>query len=145
MLHVGPRNRRRLTASAAALGLVAAIVVGIVLLTRWGSSGRHTSDGSGSGLHYVHYTTRYLPGGDARYNAHSRRLVFGLMKQQVRALVGPPDKVFRYQSLLCWQYQVNAVHSDANGVVYNADRLCFSYGRYSEKFIQWGGTWQPFS
>jgi hypothetical protein len=88
----------------------------------------------------VPFTIHYTPGGDARYNAHSRRLVFGLTKQQVRRLVGPPAKVVGN----CWQYDVHAVYSD--GYVDTADRVCFFYGRYSKKLVQGaGGVWNVFS
>lgn len=126
------------------LGLIAALVAGVALLTGSRSPGRRVSDGSRSGLHYVPFTTHYLHGGNARYNAHSNHLPFGLTKQQVRRLVGPPDKALRYQALLCWQYQVNAVNSDRKSFVHNADRLCFLYGRYSQKYWQWNGAWSVY-
>jgi hypothetical protein len=140
LLDLGPRNRRRLTGAAVGVGLIAAIAVGVVLLAGSGSSGRHKSGASGSRrLHYVPFTVHYTPGGDARYNARSKRLIFGLTKQQVRRLVGPPAKVVGN----CWQYQVNAVYSD--GYVDSADRLCFYSGRYSQKFVQGpGGVWKAF-
>jgi hypothetical protein len=123
------------------VGLIAAIAVGVVLLAGSRSSGGHTSGVTGSRhLHYVPFTIHYTPGGDAEYNAHSKRLVFGLTKQQVRGLVGPPAKFVGN----CWQYQVNAVYSD--GYVDTADRLCFFAGRYSQKFVKGpGGVWKAFS
>lgn len=140
LLDVGPRNRRRLTGLAVGVGLIAAIAVGAVLLAGSRSSGRHKSGVSGSSsLHYVPYSIHYTPGADARYNAHSNRVVFGLTKQQVRRLVGPPTKIVGN----CWQYQVNAVYS--NGYVDTADKLCFFGGRYSQKFIQGpGGVWKAY-
>lgn len=58
--------------------------------------------------------------------------------QQVRALVGPPSKT----SGSCWQYQLDEFRSD-HGVdrTYNADRVCFYEGRYSEQYLEMNGTW----
>lgn len=123
-----------------AIGLIVAIVVWIVLLTGGHNSGRHNSSKSGADrFHHVYFTTRYLLGGNARYIAHSKRLSFGLTKQQVRRLVGPPAKIARN----CWQYPVHRV--DSNGYSEKTDKLCFYDGRYSQKYIQGnGGVWTAY-
>lgn len=120
--------------------MIAAVVLGAVLVTNTHDSGRRSSGRSGSRhLHYIPFTIRYTPGADAQYNAHSKSLVYGLTKQQVRKLVGPPAKIVGD----CWRYQVNAVYSDGYAEV--ADKLCFAYGHYSQKFVQGpGGVWKAF-
>ena|SRR5581483_8728873 len=135
MRNMGPRKRRRVTAAIVGLGLIAAVVVGIVLLTGKGNSGRHTS----GRLHHVSYTIRYLPGGDAQYIAHYHNLPYGLTKQQVRRLVGPPTKIANN----CWQYPVHEVYSD--GYTEKTDKLCFYDGRYTQKYIQGSsGVWNAY-
>jgi len=137
---MGPRNRRRLTAAAVSLGLIAAIVVGTVLLTGGRNSGGHKSDRSGAGsYHHIYYTTRYLSGGDARYIAHYEHLAYGLTKAQVRRLVGPPPKIAGN----CWEYPVHRVDSDGSSE--KADKLCFYDGRYSQRYIQGNsGGWNAY-
>ncbi|HZP73762.1 MAG TPA: hypothetical protein VFA97_10340 [Gaiellaceae bacterium] len=123
--------------------MIVVIAIGLALLAGSPSAGRHKSGATGSRHRHYVPSIHYTAGADVHYNAHSKRLVFGLTRQQVRRLVGTPEKVLRYQGLLCWQYQVNAVWS--TGYVDKADRLCFEAGSYTQRFIQGaGGAWNAY-
>jgi hypothetical protein len=119
---MGPRNKRRLTIAAMALAVIAAIIVAVVVLN--GSSTPAA-------------TIAYRGPTDARYDANSRKLVFGMTKQQVRRAVGPPEKVVGR----CWQYRVNRVMP--NHALWNADRVCFDGGSYSDLNFESNGVWDP--
>lgn len=78
---------------------------------------------------------------DKLYYANSGKLVFGMTKQQVRRLVGPPSKVLGR----CWLYEINRKFP-ANGrrtgpVTWNADKVCFEGGQYSERHSRMNGIW----
>ena len=111
------------------LAAIAAIIVAIALLTR--SSGSPT--GPRAGGHVIGKT-------DARYYANSQKLVFGMTKQQVRRIVGPPTKTVGR----CWQYEINVeypANKNRGDFIWNADRVCFLGGQYSDTHGELNGKW----
>lgn len=123
---MGHRARRRLTVGVVALLVAVAAVAGVVLLG--GGSG---SSGKRPGISYVGPT-------DARYDANRSSVVFGMTRAQVRKLVGPPTKVVGS----CWQYQINEYTSfHGQHSTFNADRLCFLEGKYSDYHSEVNGRW----
>lgn len=127
---MGPRARRRLAAIAVGVGAIAAVAVGFELL-----SNQSPDSCVPSSCGHVMGKT------DKLYYSNSGKLTFGMTKQQVRRLVGPPSKVFGR----CWLYRINRKFP-ANGrrtgdVTWNADKVCFEAGQYSERHTQLNGIW----
>lgn len=119
---MGPRNRRRLAIAAVVLGVIAAVGVAVAVL-----SGGSSAPAA---------TVTYQGPTDARYDANSSKVVFGMTRAQIRRLVGPPEKVVNG----CWQYQVNKVVFARS--VWNAVRLCFYGGRYAISHSESNGSWR---
>jgi hypothetical protein len=117
---MGPRNQRRLAGGAAALAVLLALGAALMLLGRSGGSGPVAA-------HYAGPT-------DSRFTASSARLVYGMTKRQVLALVGPPEKTVGR----CWQYRVNKL---IRGTLLNAERVCFESGAYSDLQLETDGAW----
>jgi hypothetical protein len=114
-------------------GVVALVAVAAVLLTRQGGSG--TPAGVRAGGHVVGKT-------DARYYKNSGKLAFGMTEQQVQRLVGAPTKTIGQ----CWQYAINIAYpSNKNRAAFtwNADRLCFDAGVYSQSHGEFNDVWDP--
>jgi hypothetical protein len=128
---MGPRARSRLARGVIGLAVIAAAIVAATLLTKQSGSGSRA--GPRAGGHVVGKT-------DTRYYKNSTKLTFGMTKQQVLRLVGPPTKSVGR----CWQYDIN-VEYPANGkradFVWNADRMCFDGGRYSDLHEEMNGRW----
>jgi hypothetical protein len=127
---MGPRNQRRLTSGGIGLAVIVAIVLAIAL-TRSANQPGPVSAGSAT-------ASPSGQKGDERYAANSGELVYGMTPHQVRALVGPPSKI----AGTCWQYQLDEFRSD-HGVArtYNADRICFYAGKFSEQYLEMNGQW----
>jgi hypothetical protein len=113
------------------LAVIAAVIVAAKLLTKQSGSGSPAGPKAGA---------RVVGKTDTRYYKNSTKLVFGMTEQQVRRLVGPPTKTLGR----CWQYEIN-VEYPANGkradFIWNADRVCFYGGRYSELHEEFNGKW----
>jgi hypothetical protein len=125
---MGHRARRRLKVGLIALAVLAAIALGFVLLGR----------GSGSGSAGLADGDRYVGPTDVRYDANRTKVIFGMTKAQVEKFVGPPTRIVKN----CWQYRVNRFSSfNGQHSTWNADRLCFYEGKYSESHSETNGTW----
>jgi hypothetical protein len=130
---VGPRAQRRLRGGLISLAVIAAVVVAAVLLTS------HAGSGSPAGLRGGGHV---VGTSDRRYYKTSGKLVFGMTKQQVRRLVGPPTKTVGR----CWEYAINIAYpanKNRAAFTWNADRLCFDEGRYSDSHGEFNGVWDP--
>jgi hypothetical protein len=126
---MGPRTRRRLTVGLVALAVVAAVAVGVVVFTGGGGSSSSTG---------LHDGDRYIGPTDARYDANFTKVIFGMTKAQVEKIVGPPTRV----TGSCWQYRVNQFSSfRGSSSTWNAARLCFYEGKYSESHTETNGIW----
>jgi len=63
-----------------------------------------------------------------------------MTEQQVRRLVGPPTK----KAGRCWEYELNVeypANAQHGNQIWNADKLCFDGGRYSESHAKFNGKW----
>lgn len=139
-VEMGPRNRRRVIKGSIWLGVIAAIVAAVVLLTRPANqSGPGLSAGATQGIG---------KGGVPSTPIHDKifSLSFGITKKQVLRRLGPPTKIVGN----CWQYTVNeASYTLQQGKVFidgveNADRLCFSFGdMYTSNRTELNGRWLP--
>lgn len=125
---MGPRAKRRLRGGLIALALVAAVIVAVTLFTR--RSGSHSSQGLRADGQVVGQT-------DSRYFVNSPKLVYGMTERQVLRLVGPPTKKLGR----CWQYELNLEYKKLGKQIWNADRVCFDGGLYSESHGEWNGKW----
>ena len=113
--------------------MIAAAVVAAVLVTR------HAGSGSPAGLRAG---GNVVGTSDTRYYENSGKLSFGMTKQQVRRLVGPPTNTVGR----CWEYAINVAYpakQNRAAFTWNADRLCFDGGRYSESHGEFNGVWDP--
>jgi hypothetical protein len=128
---MGPRAKRRLVGALLSLVVIAAVVGLATLITRRSASG--SPAGLRVGAHVVGTH-------DAQYYKNSTSLAFGMTKQEVRSLVGAPTRT----DGRCWQYEIN-VQYPANQsharFIWNADRVCFDGGRYSESHEEMNGKW----
>jgi len=125
---MGPRAKRRLGRGVIALALVAAVVVAVTLLTR--RSAPNSPEGMRDGGEVVGPT-------DRQYFDNSPKLAYGMTEQEVLHLVGPPTKRLGR----CWQYDINVEYKKLGHQIWNADRVCFDEGRYSESHGEWNGNW----
>jgi hypothetical protein len=128
---MGARTRRRLIG-----GLIAACAIVVVIIAAASLTGRstsHSAAGPRVGGHIVGKN-------DAQYYKNSFKLVFGMTKAQAQRLVGMPSKKLGR----CWQYDINVeypANSRRAAVIWNADRVCFDGGVYSDSHGEMNGTW----
>lgn len=123
---IGPRTRRRLGATGAALGVLALLGAGGALLARAPHRSAPNLD--------VASTAAAI-----RYETKRSKLIFGMTRRQVRRLVGPPMRVVGN----CWQYPPYAETGGPNAkTIVTADRLCFAFGRYATSEFWWNGKWR---
>jgi hypothetical protein len=122
-VEMGPRNQRRLTASAITLAAVLVIVTSGL----WFFGGlpfTHSANHADSTV-----TPRHL-------TLVTDSLVYGMSRQQVAHKIGQPEKVAGG----CWQYPENKM--DFVGQKINAVRVCFLGNAYSNDYVQLDGKWR---
>src|SRR6476469_4893650 len=117
---MGPRNKRRLIASAITLGVVVVVAMMVLILRP---------------------TTRPLssPTAAVKKPAQSsvtQRLVYGMSKADVMRRVGRPTVTVG----ACWQYNEDRTIWDGQHTV-NAERVCFLGGVYSYSYYKMDGKW----
>jgi hypothetical protein len=121
---MGPRTRRRLAYAAAVLAVLALAVAGIALF----SGSRHSAP---------RLSAAESTPASRRYFANRLKLTYGMTRQQIRHLVGPPAKVIGS----CWRYPRYTV--TGLGKTYTtADGLCFYDGHYSSQQFWMNGKWE---
>lgn len=120
---MGPRNRRRLTTAAVALGAIAAIAV--LVVWRGGGTALVRSTSQSSGMRVPAHLT-LLPD----------KLTYGMSTQQVLRRIGKPERI----AGSCWQYRENV--KDFAGQTINAVRVCFFSNAYSSNYVEIDGKWR---
>lgn len=131
VLEMGPRNRRRVTKAGIGLAMVLAVVA-VVLVTR-------PSNHSGPA---VSAPQLHVPPAIARLNANRSKVVFGLTKQQVRHLIGPPTRIVGN----CWHYPLyEFTFQPGDKPVRTGDGFCFVFGVYNTHEFWQNGKWWTLS
>jgi hypothetical protein len=125
---MGPRARRRAITGAVSLGVVVVIAGAIVL---GGGSPSHTGPAAD--------TDTDAPVVGRVQSPVTGKLVYGMTRKQVLALIGKPAKSLRDQNGMgCWQYTVSRTKARRT---LSAVRVCFFSGRYSVAHYKVNGKW----
>ena len=121
---IGPRNRRRISAAAAVVGVIAAgaVVVFLVLMRPSNHPARGTSA-----------TSTRVPGHPVSV---TEKLVYGMGPSEVVRRVGRPTRTVG----ACWQYDENLKIRGGQNTL-NAERVCFLGGVYSYSYSEIDGKW----
>ena len=115
---------------------VAAVLGAVVLL-----SGSKSKPKAGGRAALPGWESHYVGPTDRRYDANHQSLAFGMTKKQVLRIVGPPTRTVGN----CWQYRINQyVSQGGDHSTFEADRLCFLAGKYSEQHTRVNGRWDPY-
>lgn len=119
---IRPRNKRRLTSGAIALGVIAVVATGVALVLR---PPPHSGTASSAGSTHA-----------AAPKLVTQQLVYGMTKAEVLRRVGRPAKTVG----ACWQYNENVKIRGGENTL-NAERVCFLSGVYSYEYSQTDGKW----
>lgn len=124
-VEMGPRNRRRLTRSAIAFGIVAVITLFGIWLS--------------GGLTFLGRAQPALPKEGVIVLIPQRPgMSYGMTPQQLLQRLGKPDKI----AGKCWQYPENIKNFASPPQMINAVRLCFAFGMYNGWYKEVDGKWR---
>jgi hypothetical protein len=130
---MGPRNRRRATAGAIGVGVVAAVVAVVLVIRPHDQSGSGSDAGRRTGSGPIAAVT-LLP--------ITSKLTYGMSKRQVISRVGKPDKALRDPNgMNCLQYTVHEQPQGPSQSTLDAVRVCFYSGEYSAAHFEIDGKW----